>query len=262
MSLGDWLDLNVGGRSFLTTRSTLTSCPDSALARMFDPNSGLRPAYSRNGVYFLDVDPDCFSVILNWLRRRMLMLNPGVDINGVRREADFFGLMKLCKAIDVRMAAVEGTWVNRGAVVQAMMVHHGNGQNDIMPQSNTTYVFSRTGGNRLELVPFADRQETVSVDAENNDVVWVEMTIGNVPRRAIKVGEGDHMFIGKKHNPDLLVMSVGYVTEDGEFRRAFACTCNKPDTSSGKIYNRYAYKAVNITYDPTPDDRFLVLCAK
>ena len=70
MSLGDWLELNVGGRSFLTTRFTLTSCRDSALARMFDPNSGLRPAYSRNGVYFLDVDPDCFSVTLNWRRRR------------------------------------------------------------------------------------------------------------------------------------------------------------------------------------------------
>jgi len=260
MSLGDWLELNVGGRSFLTTRSTLTSCRDSALARMFDPNSGLRPAYSRNGVYFLDVDPDCFSVILNWLRRRTLMLNPGVDINGVRREADFFGLMNLCKAIDVRKAAVEGTWANRGPVVQAMMVHHEDGENDPMRPSRRAYVFSRMGGNRLELVPFDDRQETVS--AGNNDVVWVEATLGNVPRRAVKVGDGDHMFIGKKHNPDLLVMSGGYVTEDGEFRRAFACTCNKPDTSSGKIYNRYAYKAVNITYDPTPDDRFLVLCAK
>ena len=70
MSLNDWLKLNVGGKMFLTTRSTLTSCPDSTLSKMFDPDSGLPPAYSEDGVYFLDTNPDCFSIILDWLRLR------------------------------------------------------------------------------------------------------------------------------------------------------------------------------------------------
>ena len=70
MSLSDWLKLNVGGKTFLTTRSTLTSCPDSTFAKMFSPDSGLPPAYSRDGVYYLDTNPDCFSIILDWLRYR------------------------------------------------------------------------------------------------------------------------------------------------------------------------------------------------
>ena len=38
----DWVRLNVGGRVFATTRATLTSDPDSMLARMFEPG---QPAY-------------------------------------------------------------------------------------------------------------------------------------------------------------------------------------------------------------------------
>ena len=71
MSVNDWLNLNVGGKIFMTTRSTLISCPNSTLSKMFDPTSGYSPAYRNDhGVYFLDADPDCFKVILNWLRHR------------------------------------------------------------------------------------------------------------------------------------------------------------------------------------------------
>ena len=73
MSVNDWLNLNVGGKIFMTTRSTLISCPNSTLSKMFDPTSGYSPAYRNDhGVYFLDADPDCFKVILYWLRLRYL----------------------------------------------------------------------------------------------------------------------------------------------------------------------------------------------
>ena len=76
MSLNDWLKLNVGGKTFLTTRSTLTSCPDSILANMFDPNPGLPLAYKMEdaGAYYLDINPDCFSIILDWLRHRYCIM--------------------------------------------------------------------------------------------------------------------------------------------------------------------------------------------
>merc|ERR1719309_265415 len=112
MSLSDWVKLNVGG----TTRTTLTSCPDSTLAKMFDSDSGLPPAYSEDGVYFLDANPDCFSIILDWLRYRKLTANPGVDTNIVRELANFFGLTELCRMIDL----VEGTWVSRGPALPAL----------------------------------------------------------------------------------------------------------------------------------------------
>ena len=71
MSMTDIIKLNVGGETFLTTRSTLVSCPDSLLAKMFDPDSGRPPAaVTEGGGYFLDQNPRYFGVILDWLRYR------------------------------------------------------------------------------------------------------------------------------------------------------------------------------------------------
>ena len=69
-SINDIIKLNVGGEVFLTTRSTLLSCPDSLLAKMFDPDSDRPPAAvaEDGGGYFLDVNARYFAVILEWLR--------------------------------------------------------------------------------------------------------------------------------------------------------------------------------------------------
>ena len=69
-SMTDWLRLNVGGTLFETSRSTLTSDPDSILSRMFEPNSNLPPASVTDGIFQIDACPKTFSVILNWLRYR------------------------------------------------------------------------------------------------------------------------------------------------------------------------------------------------
>ena len=108
----DWLKLNVGGRMFETSRSTLTSDSDSILSRMFESDRSLlqfppvslsqgglfhlcsheeiifkisfpssfdleldvsRPGLFQ-GVYKIDSSPHTFSVILNWLRYRSLVL--------------------------------------------------------------------------------------------------------------------------------------------------------------------------------------------
>jgi len=88
----DWIKLNVGGEMFETTRATLTSHPDSALARMFEPNSKFSPATMDGGVYQVDACPRAFSVVLNWLRYRHLMLGPDTRADEVAPVADFFGL--------------------------------------------------------------------------------------------------------------------------------------------------------------------------
>ena len=56
-----WIQLNVGGVMMETMLSTVTKYPDSALARMFH-------THNEGGVYNIDCDPDCFRVILQWLR--------------------------------------------------------------------------------------------------------------------------------------------------------------------------------------------------
>ena len=72
--LGDWIKLNVGGKMFETTRSTLVSAGDSLLGKMFDPTSRFSPPKFQDGAYLIDACPKSFGVILHWLRYRRLSL--------------------------------------------------------------------------------------------------------------------------------------------------------------------------------------------
>merc|ERR1719219_673721 len=98
-SMTDWLRLNVGGTQFETTRSTLTSDPESSLSRMFEPNSNLPPASVTDGVFKIDACPRSFSVILNWLRYRSLILGD-VKVTDVFPVADYFGLKDLREELE------------------------------------------------------------------------------------------------------------------------------------------------------------------
>jgi len=102
-SLSKWIKLNVGGQYFQTTLTTLLSCPDSLLAKMFDPESGLEPAYSEDGVYFLDTNPKYFSVILDWLRYKKIMADSDVSLGNVIEAAKFFGLEELVQALEAKV---------------------------------------------------------------------------------------------------------------------------------------------------------------
>ena len=104
--ISDWLKLNVGGTMFETSRATLTSHPTSSLARMFEPNSNLPPATTTSdGVYQIDACPQGFSVILNWLRYRHLMLGQA-RAEDVMPVADYFGLGDLQGLLAKRMLKV------------------------------------------------------------------------------------------------------------------------------------------------------------
>ena len=60
--------LNVGGRLFTTTRSTLTKQKNSELAKMFSGKATLPLLQCIDGAYFIDEDPDIFEAILTLLR--------------------------------------------------------------------------------------------------------------------------------------------------------------------------------------------------
>lgn len=66
-SKSEHIRLNVGGRNFDTSRSTLCKYP-GPLAKMFAQDSELSHAIKKNGRYFLDDDPDAFDHILFFLR--------------------------------------------------------------------------------------------------------------------------------------------------------------------------------------------------
>ena len=100
----EWITLNVGGRKFTTTRSTLTkNQPDSMLARMFsnDLNDGMTPSpVDESGAFLIDRSPIYFEPIIGYLRHGQLVLDEGVNIRGVLEEARFYGLETLVQVIE------------------------------------------------------------------------------------------------------------------------------------------------------------------
>uniref|UniRef100_A0A7N9AU79 BTB/POZ domain-containing protein KCTD9 n=1 Tax=Mastacembelus armatus TaxID=205130 RepID=A0A7N9AU79_9TELE len=98
----DWLTLNIGGRLFTTTRSTLVSKePDSMLAHMFREKDVWGNKQDEHGAYLIDRSPEYFEPILNYLRHGQLIINEGINIRGVLEEARFFGIEQLAEQLEV-----------------------------------------------------------------------------------------------------------------------------------------------------------------
>ena len=85
---------------FETTRSTLISDRDSILAKMFDQDSNRPPAENQDGVFLIDACPRAFTVILNWLRYKDVILSKDIQAEEVIPVADFFGLDALRDKLD------------------------------------------------------------------------------------------------------------------------------------------------------------------
>ncbi|XP_029025092.1 BTB/POZ domain-containing protein KCTD9b [Betta splendens] len=97
----DWLTLNVGGRCFTTTRSTLVRKePESMLAHMFREKDVWGNKQDSQGAYLIDRSPDYFEPILNYLRHGQLIINDGINPLGVLEEARFFGIEQLAEQLE------------------------------------------------------------------------------------------------------------------------------------------------------------------
>jgi BTB/POZ domain len=85
--------------------STLTSEPDSMLARMF--NGQLDSATDAHGRVFIDRDGSLFATVLEYLRNADYELPDSVakgQLQALRREADFFQLRGLKAAVETALA--------------------------------------------------------------------------------------------------------------------------------------------------------------
>ena len=106
---GDWITLNVGGRLFTTTRSTLTTKePDSMLARMFagsgtNGRQSWQSAVDASGAYLIDRSPSYFEPILNYLRSGELVVDIGTNSRGVLAEAKFYGIVSLIDLLEAKI---------------------------------------------------------------------------------------------------------------------------------------------------------------
>lgn len=96
-TVADWITLNVGGKHFMTSRSTLMAKePLSMLARMFAEENNvylMNPSTTDNkGAYLIDRSPEYFEPILNYLRHGEVILDKHVNPKGVLEEAVFYGM--------------------------------------------------------------------------------------------------------------------------------------------------------------------------
>ena len=99
--MSEWITLNVGGTKFTTRRSTLTSDPNSILAKMFGHEGTMeRPDKDQDGAYLIDSDPAYFRPVLEYLRTGgLVVLDHGVNIEGVIAEAKYFCIVYLVKEL-------------------------------------------------------------------------------------------------------------------------------------------------------------------
>eukprot|EP01083_Nonionella_stella_P268921 909421_1 len=94
LSSGEPILLNIGGRTFATTLTTLSSERDSILYKMFDEKWSLKP--SKDGSYFIDRNGRYFEYILDYMRNNTL--NIPSDKHIIRHlisEAEYYQLSAL-----------------------------------------------------------------------------------------------------------------------------------------------------------------------
>jgi len=250
MSGSDWVNLSVGGQPFHTTLTTLLSCPGSVLANMFDPESGLEPAHSENGIFYLDSNPKYFGIILDWLRYRKLMADSDTNLYNLAAVAEYFGIWDLVEKIKP-----VGKWVDfkdlpRHDYVSAMEMVLDDFEDPTLGQ----IVQAPNGG--LQIVKVDQIEELggrcLALDLKERAPVWIPTVMGKLPAGAIAVQAGEEkMFIGRKfwseagllhdkvkmwYHGDIIVVpheiktdgcdvktkiSVGYVNENGIFGITF-----------------------------------------
>ncbi|XP_077987421.1 BTB/POZ domain-containing protein kctd15-like [Glandiceps talaboti] len=97
-TVGEMVSLNVGGKLYTTSLTTLTRFPDSMLGAMFSGNVPVQT--DDKGNYLIDRDGELFRHVLNFLRTSRLTLPGNFDEHDLlMEEADFYQLVVLKEAL-------------------------------------------------------------------------------------------------------------------------------------------------------------------
>lgn len=96
------IQLNVGGQRFTTSESTLT-WPGQATFFAALLSERIPSRKDESGAIFIDRDPKIFSIILNYLRTRDVLVDSSDLLTCVRNEALFFGITQLVTKVDLCM---------------------------------------------------------------------------------------------------------------------------------------------------------------
>lgn len=123
-NLPKWVSLNVGGKIFSTTLSTLSKEPSSMLARMFCQDQMNPSEKDHTGAYLIDRSSQYFEPIINYLRHGQLIRDEGISLYGILEEAKFFGIEGLIPHLEHLItvtAPMEDVPLTRRDVINAII---------------------------------------------------------------------------------------------------------------------------------------------
>jgi hypothetical protein len=106
----EWIKLNVGGQTFMTTRTTLCHDPKSFLYRLCQDDPDLNSDKDDSGAFLIDRDPSYFSPVLNYLRHGKLVLGPHLALEGVLEEAEFYNIADLIALTRQQIIERDAKW--------------------------------------------------------------------------------------------------------------------------------------------------------
>ncbi|RWS29117.1 hypothetical protein B4U80_01432 [Leptotrombidium deliense] len=130
--MAELIHLNVGGTKFLTSKQTLTSVSDTFFTSLL---SGRIASFKDDsGAIFIDRDPQLFSIVLNYLRTRQLIIENSYNLDAVKHEAEFYGISPLVKRLQVYDELINGQ-VCGGSVLFQGLLHKKENDLDVANNS-------------------------------------------------------------------------------------------------------------------------------
>eukprot|EP01083_Nonionella_stella_P079642 218614_1 len=164
------ITLNVGGRYFQTLAQTLKLYPRSYFGVWFSGTFRLTP--EKDGTYFIDRNPEYFSMLLDYMRNNQTVLPDSTDL--LRKyllEAEFFRLEGLVSAIKKKLTDLENSKKHEMFRCRQCGNMIGNLEDCEKVNGQKFHTYSNPHGNRFNMLTVSRLHADVTGDPVT-DGVW------------------------------------------------------------------------------------------
>merc|ERR1719282_250791 len=147
------IDIEVGGRTFRTTKETLTRSEASYFCGFLSDRFTV--PRTPEGAYFIDRNGDAFEVILEYLRSgKILLSNSRVPVDLIRSEAEYYAMMDFVEDLDL--------------YIKEQGIAKKSGDQEKMPRFDGYYMNGSSGPDR-RIIQFEDAGRLKYLRGEQSD---------------------------------------------------------------------------------------------